>query len=129
LRYEDLIEKPEQELSKAAEFLGLHTSPEALARAVELSTADKMKKLERIQSDLWGTTKEGRKDIDFVREAKSEQWKKSLPAASVAEIECKWGYLMDLLGYQRGVSLSSNAELNPAPKTKSATRVRDSQTP
>ena len=120
LRYEDFLEKPEQELSKAAEFLGLHASPGALARSVELSAADKMKKLERMQSDLWGTTKQGRKDINFVREAKSEQWKKSLSAASVAEIESKWGHLMDLLGYQRGVSLSSNAELSPQDKIRDA---------
>lgn len=129
LRYEDLVEKTEQELSKVAEFLGLHASPGALARAVELSAADKMKKLERMQSDLWGTTKEGRKDINFVREAKSGQWKKSVPAASVAEIESKWGYLMDLLGYERGMTLLSNAELNPPPKTKSATPVRGGETP
>jgi hypothetical protein len=129
LRYEDLVEKTEQELSKVAEFLGLHASPGALARAVELSAADKMKKLERMQSDLWGTTKEGRKDINFVREATSGQWKKSVSAASVAEIESKWGYLMDLLGYERGMTLLSNAELNPPPKTKSATPVRGGETP
>jgi Sulfotransferase domain len=105
LRYEDLIKDTEQELRKVAEFVGIKASPQRIARAVELSTADKMRRLEQKQSDQWGATKEGRKDIAFVREAKSGQWERSLPASAVAEIESKWGHLMQLLGYklQRGL--------------------------
>jgi hypothetical protein len=100
LRYEDLLENTEHELSKVAEFVGANASPGGIARAVELSAADKMRKLEQKQSDQWGTTKEGRKDINFVREAKSRQWEKSLPASAVAEIESAWGPLMKTLGYE-----------------------------
>ena len=99
LRYEDLLEDTPRELRKAAQFLGLKTSPEMLARAVELSSVKNMRTLEDKQSDQWSTTREGRKDIRFVREAKAEQWKKSLPPASVAEIESAWGNIMQLLGY------------------------------
>lgn len=105
LRYEDLIGNTEHELSKVADFLGISASPERIAGAVELSTADKMRRLEQKQSDQWGATKEGRKDINFVREAKSGQWQESLSASAVAEIESNWGHLMQFLGYklQRGL--------------------------
>lgn len=99
LRYEDLLDNAEEELSKVAEFLGRKTSPQDIERAVDLSSVDRMKKLEQKQSDQWSTTREGRKDINFVREAKSGQWKHSLSTASVAIIESTWGHLMQALGY------------------------------
>ena len=100
LRYEDLLENPEEELSKVAEFLGRKTSTQDIQRAVALSSADRMKKLEQKQSDQWSTTREGRKDINFVREARSGQWRRTLSTASVAEIESTWGNLMQALGYE-----------------------------
>ncbi len=100
LRYEDLLENPEEELSKVAEFLGRKTSSQDIQRAVTLSSADRMKKLEQKQSDQWSTTKDGRKDINFVREARSGQWQRSLSPASVAKIESTWGHLMQALGYE-----------------------------
>jgi hypothetical protein len=59
-----------------------------------------MKKLEQKQSDQWSTTREGRKGIHFVREARSGQWKRTQSPESVAEIESTWGYLMQALGYE-----------------------------
>ena len=100
LRYEDLLDNTERELAKVAEFMGLNTSSEQISQAVKLSSVDKMKQLEQKQSHLWGATKEGRKDINFVREGRSGQWKKSLSITSVAEIEAAWGYLMETLGYE-----------------------------
>lgn len=100
LRYEDLLEDTQRELAKVSRFLDLKTTPEMIARAVELSSAENMRKLEDKQSDKWSTTREGRQDIKFVREAKSGQWKKSLPPSSVAEIEAGWGHIMQLLGYE-----------------------------
>jgi Sulfotransferase domain len=100
LRYEDLLDNTERELAKVAEFMGLNTSSEQISRAVAASSVDKMKQLEQKQSHLWGSTKEGRQDIRFVREGRSGQWKKSLSATSVAEIESAWGYLIATLGYE-----------------------------
>jgi hypothetical protein len=65
-----------------------------------LSSADRMKKLEQKQTDQWSTTREGRKGMNFVREARSRQWKRTLFPESVAEIESTWGYLMQALGYE-----------------------------
>lgn len=100
LRYEDLLEDTEKELSKVAEFVGQKASPDEIRRAIAWSSADHMKELEQQQSDQWSTTKEGRKDIKFVREAKPGQWKTSLSPAAVAEIEFTWSRLMQVLGYE-----------------------------
>jgi hypothetical protein len=100
VRYEDLLEDTRREMTRLAEFLGLaHFSAEQIDKAIELSSAENMRKLEAAQNDQWVTTKESRKDIPFVRSAKSGQWQKSLPSVSVAEIEAAWGLVMKLLGY------------------------------
>lgn len=100
LRYEDLLENTEAELRKVAEFVGRKASAEDISNAVRLSSADKMKRLEQTQGDQWSTTRQGRKDINFVREARSGQWRETLPLTSVAQIESSWGHLMQLLGYE-----------------------------
>jgi hypothetical protein len=111
VRYEDLLEDPNREMTKIAEFLGLEVSDEKIARAVDLSSADNMRKLEVAQADQWATTKPSRKDINFVRAAKSNQWQNELPAASVAEIESAWGPVMQLLGYSLSGELKTSNPL------------------
>src|SRR5713226_4545423 len=100
LRYEDMLENPQRELSKVAAFLNLETSPTRLARAVELSSADHMRKMEKSQAKDWQLTKSTRQDKPFVRDAKAGGWRSALPAKSVAEIEASWGSLMQTLGYE-----------------------------
>jgi Sulfotransferase domain len=100
LRYEDMLSQPEQELTKVASFLGVESSAERLATAVERSSADRMRKLEASQGDQWVSTKNKRSDIPFVRTAASGLWKNKLPASSIAEIETAWGPLMKSLGYE-----------------------------
>lgn len=100
LRYEDMKQDPVGGLGKVAEFFGLHATPEQLARAAELSSADHMRKLESAQSDLWVVTKSGRKDIPFVRAAKPGGWKDSLSPAALGAIESAWGPLMKYLKYE-----------------------------
>jgi len=104
LRYEDMKRDPVGGLGKVAEFFGLNAAPEQLARAVELSSADSMRKLETAQSDLWVVTKSGRKDIPFVRAAKPGGWKESLSPAAVAAIESTWGSFMKYLNYEISVA-------------------------
>jgi len=100
VRYEDLLSDPIGETGKIAEFLGIEASPERLQAAVERSSADRMRKLEKQQADQWTGTKNTRKEIPFVRSAKSGGWKESLPAHSVEEIEAAWFPLMNFLGYE-----------------------------
>jgi hypothetical protein len=100
VRYEDLLEDTPREMTRISKFLGLvHISAEQIDKAVELSSAENMRKLEAAQNNQWVTTKQSRKDIPFVRSAKSGQWQQSLPSVSVVEIESAWGPVMKLLGY------------------------------
>lgn len=100
LRYEDMLSNAERELTKVAAFLGIASTPERLAAAVERSSADRMRNLEATQGDQWVSTKNKRSDIPFVRTAASGLWKEKLPASSIAEIEAAWGPLMRSLGYE-----------------------------
>jgi hypothetical protein len=99
VRYEDLLSDSVGETAKIAEFLGIQASPERLQAAVERSSADRMRKLEKQEADQWTGTKNTRKEIPFVRAAKSGGWKEALPAHSVKEIEVAWSPLLNFLGY------------------------------
>lgn len=100
LRYEDMIADTQKESTKIASFLGLDSSPERIARAVVLSSADRMRKLEKEQSRQWKETKKTRQDKPFVRKAASGGWKTILSERSVAQIESAWGDVMRSAGYK-----------------------------
>jgi hypothetical protein len=106
LRYEAMLAEPLRELGKVAVFLGTEATRETLATAVERSSADNMRKLEKTQGEEWVSTLDGlrdkgqRKDIPFVGKAKHGGWKSLLPESSVEEIESAWGPLMKTLGYE-----------------------------
>jgi hypothetical protein len=100
VRYEDMKRNTENELGKITSFLGIQASPEQLGNAVAASSAERMRALERVQSQQWVVTKDKRDDIPFVRTAKTGSWKDRLAQSSVAEIESAWGDLMLALGYE-----------------------------
>lgn len=100
VRYEDLQDDAVSELGRIAHFLGADGSDSNLRRAVELSSADRMRKLEKQEQDNWIATKNRRKDIPFVGKAKSGGWKTNLPAACVQQMESAWGDVMNHLGYR-----------------------------
>jgi len=100
LRYEDMSERTEHELTKVALFFGLDPAPEKLRKAIENSSADRLRELESKEGGAWVTTKDKRSDIPFIGSAVAGKWKSKLPAASVAEIENAWGPLMTSLGYE-----------------------------
>ena len=99
LRYEDMLASTAREGTKIAAFLGLDSSPERIARAVELSSADRMRKLEKEQSGQWRETKNTRQDKPFVRKAAAGGWKSALPEHCVSQIESAWGEVMRAVGY------------------------------
>lgn len=94
LRYEDILYSPVEELRKVAHFLSTEVTEDSLHKAVELSSADQMRDLEKERPN-----KKGRKDKLFVRSAASGNWKNVLPESSVRLIEERWGGLMRELGY------------------------------
>jgi hypothetical protein len=104
VKYEALQSQAMHEMGRIADFLGISTRPEQLAFAIERSSADRMRELEKKQGHLWSSTRETRQDKPFVRSAKSGGWKAELPETSVAEIEMAWGGLMRQIGYELAVS-------------------------
>jgi sulfotransferase family protein len=98
-RYEDLLANPVEALAKVASGLQLATTRETLTRAVELSTAARMRDSEKKHSANWKLTKDTRQDIPFVREAKSGGWQGKLSPAGVEQIERAWRPTMQELGY------------------------------
>jgi len=100
LRYEDMLADPQQEASRIASFLGVDASAERVARAVELSSADRMRTLEKEQSGEWKETKNTRPDKPFVSQATAGGWKSALPEHCVADLESAWGDVMRSMGYQ-----------------------------
>lgn len=100
LRYEDMVKAPERELAKVAALMKLDVSAERLSRAVELSSADRMRRLEKEQHQLWTQTSQTRVDKPFVRAAASGGWQRALSSTAVAEIEEAWGAPMQTLGYK-----------------------------
>lgn len=106
LRYEAMKKDPVGELRRTAEFLELcrfariDTAREKLERAVELSSPERMRELEKTQAKDWALTKQTRQDKPFVRTATWGGWKSSLSEKSVAILEAGWGTLMRELGYE-----------------------------
>lgn len=100
LRYEDMLRDPIAELRKVVCFLELSAGREVLARAVELSSVERMQNLEREQGQTWKRTRNDVQSKPFVRSAKAGSWCSELSAASVAVIEQAWGSLMGVLGYE-----------------------------
>ena len=104
MRYEDMMKDTERELARISEFLDIPADPKRLRHAVESSSADRMRALEKLEEDNWVATKNRRKDIPFVRVAKSGGWHTALPAGCVQQIENAWGGLMTPLGYELGTT-------------------------
>ena len=117
LRYEDMMKDTDRELARISDFLGIPPDPQRLQRAIEHSSADRMRVLEKLEEDKWVATKNRRKDIPFVRVAKSGGWRTALPASSVQQIENAWGDLMTTLGYELGTAyVSASSPLDTAYK-------------
>jgi hypothetical protein len=124
VRYEDMISEGPRELGRISSFLGLASTQDAVSRAAERSSADRMRKMEKAQADLCTLTKDSRQDLPFVRAAGSGGWSKNLSEQNVADIETAWAPLMRYLGYPlttQGGADSSIAEflepiLNGSPR-------------
>jgi len=100
IRYEDLLSDPVKQLRNVLPLLGIDVTDERIQQAVELSSASRMRSLEQTQWKRWGTTKDTRGDIPFVRAAKSGTWRDELSETSIRKIEDAWGATMQQLGYE-----------------------------
>lgn len=109
LRYEDMVADTPRELRKIVAFLNFKTTPEQIAQAVERSSADQMRRMEKAQTKEHGLVKGSRKDLSFVRAAGSGGWRKDLPMPMVEKIEAAWGPVMRHLGYELATQVPSEA--------------------
>jgi hypothetical protein len=100
LRYEDMMRDTARELERMARFMGIDPTANRLQRAIDRSSAERMRALEKLEEDKWVATKNRRKDIPFVRVAKSGGWRTALPEGCVRQIETAWSDLMKTLGYE-----------------------------
>ncbi len=110
VKYEALQSQAMEEMGRIAGFLGISADPGRLALAIEQSSADRMRELEKKQAHLWSSTRETRQDKPFVRSAKAGGWKAELSESSVAEIESAWGGLMREIGYELAASSLAQME-------------------
>jgi hypothetical protein len=126
LRYESLLSDTVRQLSRIADFLRISVTSQRLAEVVELSSADRMRKLEATQSHASSLMKNSRKDVPFVRAAKSGSWKDELDKPLVEKIEVAWGPLMRHLGYElRFPSASGSFDLPISPAAVTRTGERE----
>jgi hypothetical protein len=106
LRYESMKANPSQELLRVSTFLEqcsfrkIDRSPEKLQQAIDLSSPERMRNLEKAQGANWVLTRNTRRDKPFVRTATAGGWKSTLSQESVERIESAWGPLMQSLGYE-----------------------------
>ncbi len=114
LRYEDIIRDTPRALAKIAGFLNVPMDPDVITQAIERSSADNMRKLERKHTS---SLTKGREDIPFIRAAKSGGWKTELSAESVAKIQLAWGHLMGSLGYELTSASGAARSLPHTPAT------------
>jgi Sulfotransferase domain len=112
VRYEDMNRNPQRELGRVSSFLSLDVSTERLAQAIELSSAERMRELEKQQHEVWKRTKGLRADVPFVRRAVAGGWKSALSESLVQAIEAECGAVMESLRYEL------KSKFNNLPTTK-----------
>ncbi len=91
-------------------FSKIDSSPAALQKAIEFSSPERMRALEKEEAANWVLTKKTRRDKPFVRTAKAGGWKSQLPPESVEMIESAWGDLMQSLGYELSLRKATASE-------------------
>jgi hypothetical protein len=108
VRYEDLLQEPTRELQRLASFLDIAADSGTLTQAIERSSANRLRQLEKVEHEAWVTTKGKRADVPFIAEAVTGTWKQKLPEPSVALIESTWGHMMNSLGYETSTPRSAS---------------------
>jgi len=116
LRYEEMKRDTAGALLQVVDFLErsafrrIDSGPAALDRAIELSSPERMRALEKEEAANWVLTKSTRSDKPFVRTAEAGGWKSQLAAESIGMIEAAWGDLMQSLGYELTSPKATSAE-------------------
>lgn len=97
MRYEDIEQSPKEALRRAVKFLDWEIPDTKLDFAVKHSVADRMR---RVVEASWPSSAD-RKDIPFVREARSAQWREVFDDTLKDMYTNKFGKWMEMFGYEK----------------------------
>ena len=100
LRYEDMLANVSAGAARISNFLGLPSDSNRIALAVERSSVDNMRKVEKSEGKKWESTKGTRQDISFFRSAKSGEGRRRCHGNRLQSLEKAWGPLMRSLNYR-----------------------------
>ena len=95
LRYEDMLDTPQDTFGQALDFIGLKPEPERLDKAIRFSSFDELTKQEA-QS---GFTEKSPFSEKFFAKGQSGQWKDDLPQALVDRVRRTHKRMMKKHGY------------------------------
>jgi uncharacterized protein (DUF924 family) len=95
LRYEDMLEKPQETFGNVARFLGLDPPPERLERAIRNSSFDSLKALEAEK----GFRERSKHSESFFRKGQAGQWREELTEEQVRRIVSDHRAQMQRFGY------------------------------
>jgi hypothetical protein len=116
LRYEEMKRDTAGALVQVVDFLErcsfrkIDSSRTTLQTAIELSSPERMRALEKEEAANWVLTKKTRSDKPFVRTAKAGGWKTELAPESAEMIESAWGDLMQSMGYELSIRKTTAEE-------------------
>ena len=95
VRYEDMLDQPLVAFGNVCRFLGLNPPTDRLARAVEFSSFDTLRKLE----DERGFRERSKSAERFFRAGRKDQWREKLSEAQVGRIVAEHREQMARFGY------------------------------
>jgi hypothetical protein len=98
-RYEDMVADPATHLARLVDVLQLPAIEKDIQRAIENSTPDRLRELERKQKNSHKLLKYGRSTTPYVRAATTKQWSSALSQQSIKAIESAWPAQMQEFGY------------------------------
>lgn len=130
LKYEDLKADTAKQLSRIAGLLRVEADSQRIARAIEMSSLQRMRSLDRTEPLKW--LKGSRDDVPFIREGRTGGWRNVLPEEAVAAIEAAWWPVMKLLGYPLVTSFTNDLpkpSVNPKVCEALARCLSDSTSP
>ena len=79
--------------------MDLNVSDEIIKKAIDNSSFNRMRSLEKEQSKEWKPLQKTRKDMNFVRKGRVGSWKDELTPAAIKKIELHFGKVMRKVGY------------------------------
>jgi len=99
VRYEDMLADVTSGAVRISNFLGLGQDANRIATAIDRSSLENMRRVEKAEGKKWDSTKGTKQEMSFFRSAKSGEGRAKLSRQSIEQIEKAWGPLMQSVGY------------------------------